>query len=104
MKQLITIALALVAFTAPCSRAAVLAGPLTNAANRHVYYLLSTHTWTAAEAEAVSLGGHLVTINDAAEQRWITNAFLPLAGTHYLWIGLTDRDVEGTFYRVLTLP
>lgn len=97
MKQLLTIALALLAFIVPRARATVLAGPLTNAANGHVYFLLSTHTWTAAEAEAVGLGGHLVTINDADEQQWIANTFLPLAGTHYLWIGLTDRDVEGTY-------
>ena len=89
--------LALVIFTAPGARAAVLAGPLTNAANGHAYYLLSPLSWTANEAEAVSLGGHLVTINDEAEQQWIANTFLPLAGTHYLWIGLTDRDVEGTY-------
>ena len=52
-------------FTVPHARAAVLAGPLANAANGHVYYLLSTNSWTLAEAEAVNLGGHLVTINDA---------------------------------------
>ena len=37
-------------------------GPITNPANGHDYYLLEASTWTAAEAEAVSLGGHLVTI------------------------------------------
>jgi hypothetical protein len=93
MKQFITIALALIAFTVPRAHAAVLAGPLTNAANGHVYYLLSTNSWTVAEAEAVSLGGHLVTINDAAEQTWVYSTF----GSNEVWIGLTDRDVEGTF-------
>jgi hypothetical protein len=97
MKPLILITLTFVAFTVSRTHGAVLAGPLTNAANRHVYYLVSSHTWTAAEAEAVGLGGHLVTINDAAEQQWVANTFLPLAGTRYLWIGLTDRDVEGTY-------
>lgn len=97
MKQLITFALAIMAFTLPRTHAAVLAGPLTNAANGHVYYLLSTNSWTVAEAEAVSLGGHLVTINDAAEQQWITNTFLPVAGSHRVWIGFTDRVGEGTF-------
>ena len=93
MKQLVTFALALMALFVPHAHAAVLAGPLTNAANGHLYYLLSTNSWTLSEAEAVSLGGHLVTINDAAEQAWVYSTF----GANELWIGLTDRDVEGTF-------
>ena len=81
------------------ARAAVLAGPITNAANAHVYYLLSSNTWTASEAEAVGLGGHLVTINDAAENQWVLNTFFPLTGVPYssLWIGLNDAANEGQF-------
>lgn len=97
MLRLITLALALSAPVWPQANAAVIDGPFTNAANNHVYYLLSTNSWTAAQAEAVSLGGHLATINDAAEQQWISNTFLPRAGSHRLWIGLTDRDIQGTF-------
>jgi|ERR1035437_6957462 hypothetical protein len=93
MKRIISIALALLALTAPRTHAAIIAGPLTNAANNHIYYLLSTNTWTKAEAEAVTSGGHLVTINDAAEQAWVYSTF----GSNEVWIGLTDRDVEGTF-------
>jgi len=93
MKQLITFALGLIAFLVPCARAAVSTGPLTNAANGHVYYLLSTNSWTRAEKEAVSLGGHLVTINDEAEQTWVYSKF----GSNEVWIGLSDREVEGTF-------
>ena len=93
MKQTITYSLAIMAFLVPCAYAAVLAGPLTNAANGHLYYLLTTNSWTLAEAEAVSLGGHLVTINDDAEQKWVYSTF----GANEIWIGLTDRDVEGTF-------
>lgn len=54
------------------------------------YYGLSTgiKNWVEAEAEAVSLGGHLVTINDAAEQSWLfTQMFTQFSGD-YLWIGL----------------
>jgi len=85
--------------TVPGARAAVLAGPLTNAANAHTYYLLSSNTWTASEAEAVGLGGHLVTINDAAENQWVLNTFFPLTGAFYasLWIGLNDAANEGQF-------
>src|SRR4030095_3801372 len=79
--------------------AAVLAGPLTNAANAHAYYLLSANTWTASEAEARGLGGHLVTINDAAENQWVLNTFFPLTGVPYasLWIGLNDAANQGQF-------
>lgn len=92
MKRLATLVLAL-ALTASYTYAAIEAGPLTNSANGHIYYLLTTNNWTLAEAEAVSLGGHLVTINDDAEQTWIFSTF----GSNEIWIGLTDRDVEGTF-------
>jgi hypothetical protein len=86
--------------TVPGARAAVLAGPITNAANGHLYYLLSANTWTASEAEAVGLGGHLVTINDAAENQWVLNTFFPLTGgpNDWLWIGLNDAVVEGQFF------
>ena len=89
----------LILATIPGARAAVLAGPITNAANGHVYYLLSSNTWTASEAEAFRLGGHLVTINDAAENQWVMNTFFPLTGVPYasLWIGLNDAANEGQF-------
>jgi Lectin C-type domain len=71
-------------------RAGMLAGPEVNPANGHVYYLLTQNTWTNAEAEAVSLGGHLATVRNAAEQRWIFATFARFNGA--LWIGLTGRD------------
>lgn len=53
---LVTLVLALAS-----ARAGVIAGPLTNPANGHLYYLLDADTWTNSEAQAVALGGHLVT-------------------------------------------
>src|SRR4051794_25522957 len=84
--------------TVAVARAGVLAGPLTNAANAHTYHLLSANTWTASEAQARGLGGHLVTINDAAENQWVRNTF-PLTGVPYasLWIGLNDAANKGQF-------
>jgi hypothetical protein len=77
---------------------AIEAGPLINPANGHRYYLLTSDTWTHSEAEAVTLGGHLVTINDAAENQWVVDTFANFGGViRPLWIGLTDRDEEGTF-------
>ena len=82
----------------PPTLTSVAVGPVTNSANGHVYYLLSSSTWTEAEAKAVALGGHLATINDAAEQAWVFNTFGISGGTtNHLWIGLTDQAVEGSF-------
>ncbi len=78
--------------------AAVLAGPFTNASNGHFYFLLSPDTWTNSEAQAMALGGHLVTINDTAENAWVVQTFARYGRQdHPLWIGLTDRDTEGNF-------
>ena len=50
-------------------------------------------TWEEAQALAQSYGGNLVTINDAAEEAWLKQTF----GTNEFWIGLTDKNTEGTF-------
>lgn len=68
----------------------ILAGPVTNPSNGHTYYLLSKNTWSNAEAEAASLGGHLATIRNKAENDWVFSTFGSYGGA--LWIGLTDRE------------
>jgi len=73
----------------------VIAGPVTNQANGSVYYLLSPTTWTLSEATAISMGGHLVAINDAAEDAWVFSTFG--SDGKALWIGLNDIETEGTF-------
>jgi hypothetical protein len=60
-----TILLILFASLGLSTHAGILAGPFVNPANGHSYYLLSQNTWSNAEAEAVSLGGHLATIRNA---------------------------------------
>ncbi|MBD2667439.1 polymorphic membrane protein [Richelia sinica FACHB-800] len=59
-------------------------------------YALTTDigTWQEAQAEALSLGGNLVTINSQAEQDWLVSTF---GGTEQFWIGLTDAAIEGQF-------
>ena len=52
-----------------------------------------TSSWDVAQAEAESLGGNLVTINDAAEQQWLEDTF----GGVRRWIGFNDRATEGDF-------
>jgi glucose/arabinose dehydrogenase len=51
-------------------------------------------TWEQAQAEAQTVGGNLVTINNAAEETWLKQAF---GGTESFWIGITDRRIEGQF-------
>ena len=78
----------------------------------NTYHLLDTDGqkwWLDAEAEALSLGGHLVTIDDAAENQFVFDTFssvavdfaaanaLPDQNNISLWIGLSDHISEGTF-------
>ncbi|MBP8260273.1 MAG: hypothetical protein KA118_11480, partial [Verrucomicrobia bacterium] len=51
-------------------------------------------TWPSAESYAVSLGGHLITLNDPAENEWARRTFGPYGS---VWIGLNDSAQEGTF-------
>ncbi len=74
---------------------AIYGGPVTNKTTGHRYYLLSPNTWAGAEAEAVTLGGHLATINDAAENDYVISLFAR-SGWPY-WIGLNDAESEGEF-------
>jgi hypothetical protein len=76
--------------------AAVIDGPAVF--QGHTYYLLSASSWSSAEAEAVALGGHLVTISSQAENDFVFNRFTA-SGTldRNLWIGLSDAAQEGSF-------
>ena len=73
----------------------IVAGPITNPANGHDYYLLSPNSWTMSEAEAESLGGTLAVIKNADEQKWVFSKFGAYGGTNRnLWIGLHRTDAN----------
>jgi len=62
--------------------------------NGHTYLLTTAGTWQEAQANAQSLGGNLVTINNQAEQDWLVATF---GNNPALWLGYTDQETEGVF-------
>jgi HEAT repeat protein len=65
-----------------------------NPANGHFYCLTDPMPWKEARSKSAELGGHLVTVNDGNENEWLRTTFDD-CGT--LFIGLTDKDEEGTW-------
>ena len=62
-----------------------LLGAIKNPATGSWYFLTpSMMTWANAEQYATQNGGHLVTVDDAAEQQWIQNNF----SSQNMWMGL----------------
>jgi hypothetical protein len=99
MKRIPSI-LALAALVATCWNAdaiSIFEGPVYNPASGHTYYLLSPASWDTAEIFSQSLGGHLLTINDAAENTWIEQTFLVPHPTINPNIGLTEYGHIGTW-------
>ncbi|MES1147152.1 MAG: C-type lectin domain-containing protein [bacterium] len=64
----------------------------------HTYYRLSASKWTEAEQYAVDqLKGHLVTINNAAENSFVLKTFAKAPNSGRVWIGLTDVGHRGNY-------
>lgn len=64
---------------------------VTNPANGHRYtsWLVDGTGWQGAENRAITLGGHLATINNLAENEWVRSTFAPF---EFCWIGLYETD------------
>ena len=82
--KLHALALATFALVGASAQAATITGP-TVLYMGHDYSLLTADNWAASEAYAVSQGGHLVSIDDAAENTFILSTFRPSGS---IWIGL----------------
>ena len=68
--------------------------------NGHTYFLSEVKvTPEVAHANAIAAGGHLATISDAAE-----NSFISGFIADFIWIGATDRDVEGQWKWITNEP
>lgn len=76
----------------------VVGGPAYNPANGHSYYLLSPSTWDNAELFSESIGGNLVTINDAAENNWVYNNIISGNPDLNPWTGLNDIGSPGIWH------
>ena len=64
---------------------------VVNPANGHAYKSIHCKSWDDANSQAAAEDAYLVSINDEAEQKWVSEIF----GSRPYWIGLTDLAKEG---------
>ncbi len=64
---------------------------IVNPRNGHAYKKIPCESRDAAIAQATEEKAHLVAINDAEEQAWLSAVF----GHEFYWIGLSDAEKEG---------
>jgi len=72
----------------------IAAGPFYNSVTGHRYYRLTGGNWNSLRSFAVSMGGDLATINDAAENAWVRANVVGSGSKPF--IGLNDASLEGT--------
>lgn len=66
-----------------------------NPNNGHLYVVTPVPmSYHAARAYAASIGGYIVSLNDAVEEQWVQLTF---GTSEIFWIGLCDEAVEGAF-------
>ncbi len=101
-KNILVVATIFLVIAAANSHAEIIAGPVTNPANGHDYFLLTPDTWSASEAAAEQLGGTLAVIQSQAEQDWAFSKFGNFGGTNRsLWLGFY-RNLPGGTFRAVT--
>ncbi|TXD71600.1 lectin-like protein, partial [Aequorivita antarctica] len=66
--------------------------------NGHTYYMSNNPmNATAAFADALSKGGYVATINDAAENTYINDVVFASNPAYNVYIGLNDVSIEGSY-------
>jgi len=73
----------------------IVSGPIADPLGTRQYYQLAPSSWRNAEERAAQLGGHLVSINTAQEQTWLSTTFASV-GPANKWIGQSARINPGT--------
>ena len=63
---------------------------VVNPGNGHAYAKIRCESLDEAQAQAAAEGAYLVTINDEAEQKWLSSFF----GNSLYWIGLSNAEKE----------
>ena len=92
--QFIVASLFIFAFTVNFYDTAFAQGWIDNPSNGNQYQLIECGEWWNCENDAVSQGAHLVTINDANEQKWLVETF---GADKLYWTGFTDENEEGNW-------
>lgn len=64
---------------------------VVNPINGHSYKLIVCDDWHDAHSKAIKKNAHLVSINDEAEHKWLSEIY----GNGFFWIGLNDLEKEG---------
>jgi Lectin C-type domain len=82
----------------------VISAPIVNPATGSRYFLASQATWLSAEKLALSLGGTLISIGNAAENEWMRLNFSTFSQVNAAWIGLHDQRYENSFEWTDTAP
>ena len=62
-----------------------------------LYAIIDDSSWSNAETQSQSLGGHLVTINSASENSFLRDSVLSQRPDNQFWIGINDPTTEGVF-------
>ncbi|HUN82084.1 MAG TPA: lectin-like protein [Phycisphaerae bacterium] len=75
--------------------AQIIDGPFQNPGNGHWYYSSGNGPWTASEQLGIAKGGHLASINSAAENEWVRSNFASITGQ--VAIGINDAANHGTY-------